>query len=98
MRLTLLSEHSFGRSLCCLGRRVAVGWGGGAQYPIGLRMHRYDSPLQSCQPASAAPCPDPSAQIFFQPKEAKRALASLLTVAVLRCHRGANSPGSRRPF
>lgn len=55
-------------------------WGGGGD----LRMHRYDSALQSCQPTSAAPCPDPSAQIFFQLKEAQRALAWLLAAAVLR--------------
>lgn len=60
-------------------------WGGGA-YPSGLRMHRCDSALQSCQPSSAAPRPDPTAQIFFQLKEARRALASLLAVAVLRCY------------
>lgn len=59
-------------------------WGGGA-YPSGLRMHRCDSALQSCQPSSAAPRPDPTAQIFFQLKEARRALASLLAIAVLRC-------------
>lgn len=62
---------------------AAVGWGGA--YPIGLQMHRYDSALQSCQPTSAVLRPDPSAQIFFQLKEAHQALASLPTVAVLRC-------------
>lgn len=61
-------------------------WGGGGANPSGPRMHRYDSALPSCQPSSAAPCPDPSAQIFFQLKEARRALASLPAVAVLRAN------------